>query len=160
MDTQEFSLERLEAGKRFDESLQKLGLDAQVISWLYSRATEQFILYVVTDFFDFKGPLAVNDLFLKAYNASAIPHEIDPFTVEFHSIKHIEASQVASLVSIRTLNDGVYDEPPRIWGAKVGADFSWEVSWLVSKRLFEDRPSIELSRKWQMFKKNVDRIAA
>lgn len=161
MDTPKLTLERSSAGHRFDDSLKKLGLDAQVVTWLYSKSAEAFILYVVTDFFDFKGPLEVSRLFFKAYNASAVPQEIDPFNVEFHSIKHIEAGQVASMASVQTYDEsGQKHERPRVWNVSIGEDFLWETDWLISKRLFQDRPSVELSRKWKTFQNNINDLAA
>lgn len=79
------SRERLEAGADFLDALRKLGLDPEGLLWAYDTSMEEFVVVLVTSFYDQVGPLAINRLLFKAYNIAATPKSISPFIVQLHS---------------------------------------------------------------------------
>ena len=51
------------------------------LGWGCEIPSKQWLLVMVTSIVDVGGPLALNKLLLKAYNAKATPKEISPFIV-------------------------------------------------------------------------------
>ena len=71
----------LKAGQEYQDALVSLGLVPDYLGWAWDFAAEQWQLALVTSIVDAGGPLALNRLFFKAYNAKATPKEISPFIV-------------------------------------------------------------------------------
>lgn len=87
MDQNDLGLARYDAGADYLAALRKLGLNPDALFWAFDSAVDQFVLVLVTKFFDYAGPLALSELLFKAYRASATPAEIDPFILRLHSPK-------------------------------------------------------------------------
>lgn len=167
MDTRTIEKRFLIAGKEYGEALEKLGLDAHALMWAYDENEERFVLLLITDFFDFKGPLEISRQLFKAYNASATPQEIDPFTVRVHSINQPFAANAFNMAT----SDGKFDvfdkfgrpktvpEQARIsaWKSE-GVELRPE--WVIRVRKTAPRKNVELSRHWNRFTKNLDKVAA
>lgn len=154
---------RLIAGRHFIEALDALGLHSTMASWVYSRVSSQFLLVIVTDFFDLKGPLEVNRYMLAAYNASALPQEIDPFNVQFCSPEQVVARQLFQIANLKASGSaGTGGEQPLV------DDVETHKSWILRNKYYQtkdsERPpqakSADLARKWQLFIANVDKLAA
>ena len=71
----------LKAGQEYQDALVSLGLVPDYLGWAWDFAAEQWQLALVTSIVDAGGPLALNRLLFKAYNAKATPKEISPFIV-------------------------------------------------------------------------------
>ena len=85
MDTPELDVSRQNAGGHYLDALRKLGLDPVALFWAYDTVVKSFVLVLITEFFDYKGPYEISKLLFKAYNAAATPREIDPFIIRLHS---------------------------------------------------------------------------
>lgn len=85
MDQNDLGLERFDAGAEFLTSISKLGLRPEALFWAYDRKIEQFVLVLISNFFDFAGPLELSRRLFAAYNACALPQSIDPFIIRTHS---------------------------------------------------------------------------
>lgn len=79
------STEYLKAGEDYLAALQTLGMRPKFLGWGWERATERWLLVLVTSIVDAGGPLALNRLLMRAYNAEATPKSISPFIVTIFS---------------------------------------------------------------------------
>ena len=162
MDTPELDVTRHKAGARYLEALRKLGLEPVALFWAYDAAVKHFVLVLITEFFDLKGPYEISKLLFKAYNAAATPQEIDPFIVRLHSpaqsairslrmpthIRPVDqrtGRPTGTAVEIKTSTHGDLTVSPQ-WTYKFGR---------VSKKI-----SVDLRRRWSRFERNVTDLAA
>lgn len=161
MDLPELPEGRISAGREFDEKLRSLGLDASAVFWAYDSTMKCHVLAVVTDFFDFMGPLAVSELLFEAYNQSALPQEVDPFIVRLHSPHHAAMYPIFDAMKKFEKTLGA----PGAIGTRdssligVGDLLIWD-GWVVSFRPHKKRSSGELLRKWKRFENVVHQLAA
>lgn len=152
----------LTAGGDYLQALQRLGLDPDALFWVYDDQMNQFVLVVATPLFDFKGPYEISKTLFKAYNRAATPQEIDPFIVRLHSpehpfIRHLEGYKGATHIRKVDKSTGQpVGEPVRI--ERIGAfGVQFSPAWIAPLR---KRASVDLSRQWQRFERNVDKLAA
>jgi len=75
----------LTAGQEYLDALVALGLTPAFLGWGWDRAEKQWFLVLVTSIVDAGGPLALNRLLFRAYNAKATPKQISPFLVRVFS---------------------------------------------------------------------------
>jgi hypothetical protein len=164
---------RLEAGRRFVSSLQGLGLKTPLALWVRLKDEGTYILMIVTDFFDLKGPLELTKYMFAAYNADALPHDIDPFNVQFCSPHQMLGRRLIEMASIKVVGSnnetGETNIPMEIGFDRyitwlewfILNDFDAEVSYKRSSAALKRRPdATALRRQWQYFAKNVDKLAA
>lgn len=165
MDTPEIELNLLNAGTSFEAALSKLGLEADAVFWGYDTEIHRHVLVLVTDFFDHVGPLEISRMLFKAYNASLLPSEVDPFLVRLQSINQPAGRDFADYANSEWTVD-VRDKHnrPKLNNLPVAAMKTFGVEmrpeWIIKSRKFKKRNAVELGRKWQRFEHNVDREAA
>lgn len=75
----------LTAGQEYLDALVALGLIPAFLGWGWDPAEKQWLLVLVTSIVDAGGPLALNRLLFRAYNAKATPKQISPFLVRVFS---------------------------------------------------------------------------
>jgi hypothetical protein len=63
------------------DALVSLGLTPAFLGWGWDTLEKQWQLLLVTSVVDAGGPLALNRLLFRAYNAKATPQQISPFIV-------------------------------------------------------------------------------
>jgi hypothetical protein len=85
MDSRPVPAEHLTAGKDYMDALVSLGLIPAYLGWGWEPSSKQWLLVLVTSIIDAGGPLALNRLLFRAYNAKATPKEISPFIVRIFS---------------------------------------------------------------------------
>jgi hypothetical protein len=85
MDSRPVPAQYLKAGQDYLDALVSLGLIPHYLGWGWERDSEQWLLVMVTSIIDAGGPLALNRLLFRAYNAKATPQEISPFIVRVFS---------------------------------------------------------------------------
>lgn len=165
MDTPDISPQQILSGMEFEQSLANLGLDAEVAFWAYDIEQAEHVLVFVTDFMDQLGPLAISNLLFKAYNASALPQQIDPFLVRFFSINQPVGQELAGIPSGNwsltiTRRDG-RAEPEELSIAKLKT-YGLEIrpEWVIKKRPHKQRSTVEILRRWRRFENNVEKLAA
>lgn len=157
----------LTAGREYGDALADLGLDPHALFWAYDEVESRHVLVLVTDFFDFTGPLEISKQLFRAFNASVTPKEIDPFVVRLHSVNQAAGSEYANFAA----SDGtfkVFDKnmKPKFVG-DAGRIESMNIrglvmkpEWTIRTRKAAHRNSVDLSRKWKRFVRNVDKVAA
>ncbi|MGQ3214814.1 hypothetical protein [Shinella sp.] len=167
MATPEIDERFLTAGREYGDALVNLGLEPHALFWAYDNGEQRHILVLVTDFFDFKGPLEISKQLFRAYNASVTPKEIDPFTVRLHSINQSIGEEYRNFAG----SDGkfkVWDknmvrkplpEEARVESMNIG-DITMKPTWTICVRPGKRRTGVDLSRRWERFTRNVDRAAA
>lgn len=163
----EIDVKYLTAGREYCEALSALGLDPHALFWAFDNSEGRHVLVLITDFFDYTGPLEISKQLFRAYNASVTPQEIDPFVVRLHSVNQPISGQYLDFAG----SDGkfkVWDKnmvpkpmPPeaRIESFDVG-DLTLRPEWTIKVRSSESRNTVELSRKWKRFVRNVNKVAA
>jgi hypothetical protein len=77
--------EYMRAGQDYLDALVDLGLVPAYLGWGWEPLEKQWLLVLVTSIIDAGGPLALNRLLFRAYNAKATPKEISPFIVRIFS---------------------------------------------------------------------------
>lgn len=98
MATNELTETHMIAAREFTDSLSTIGFDMDAVFWGYDEEDERYVLIVVTDVFDAKGPLEIYQQIFKAYNASLTPKEIDPFSVRVLSKNQTTAKDLIDKV--------------------------------------------------------------
>ena len=166
MDTPDLAPSFLNAGREYVERLSSLGMDVTMSMWAFDQITDEFILLVVTDFFDVKGPLEVSRELFRAYNLSLTPKEIDPFKVRLHSNKHPFVDEILKfaidypyLQKVDQITGNPVGEKVRYSGGSAG-NLAFKLSWLVKSVKPVARKPVEISRRWDRFVRNVEKAAA
>lgn len=85
MDSRPVPVEHLTAGQEYMDALVALGLIPAFLGWAWDPLEKQWLLVLVTSIVDAGGPLALNKLLFRAYNAKATPKQISPFIVRIFS---------------------------------------------------------------------------
>jgi hypothetical protein len=85
VDSRPVPAEHLKAGQEYLDALVSLGLTPAFLGWGWESVEKEWVLLLVTSIVDAGGPLALNKLLFRAYNARATPKQISPFTVRIFS---------------------------------------------------------------------------
>jgi hypothetical protein len=167
----------LTAGQEYLDSLRALGLVPAYLGWGWDAVTSHWVLVLVTPIIEAGGPLALNKLLFKAYNAGATPKDISPFIVRVFS-PEVVAAAAGSIRSqfwlLGSKNVIVTPVPGRsnpssrptkvdnleidLLGIHLEIINSYESAPNAKNRAksgYHDRRN-----EWQKFKKNVERLAA
>lgn len=172
MDSRPVPAQYLTAGKDYLDALVSLGLNPHFLGWGWEHSTKQWLLVLVTYIVDAGGPLALNRLLFRAYNAKATPQEISPFIVRVFSPDIIPADfwplglgKDAAITKVKRA--GVTEDPnwqpvaiQNIQRTFLGVDLELVNSYgpLPAQPLhpkFMDR-----RKAWTRFKSNVEKLAA
>lgn len=155
------SRQRRGAGEEFLCALRKLGLNPDALLWAFeTNANNRMVLILMTSFFDYAGPLEVSRLLFKAYNASAIPSEINPFIVRLHSPRQAFGRELMRLkpsITDSATGRSVPAGSGTLWAWEEGLSFAFDG---VLKFPSRASTTVEQSRRWHRFSQNVDRLAA
>lgn len=172
MDSRPVPAEYLTAGKDYLDALVSLGLNPHFLGWGWEHSSKQWLLVLVTYIVEAGGPLALNQLLFRAYNAKATPKEISPFIVRVFSPEIIPSDfwplglgAGAKINRVRRA-DGTEDnnwQPVPVGNIQktfLGVDLELVNSYgpLPAQPLhpkFMDR-----RKEWARFKRNVERLAA
>ena len=166
MASQDLDLMRRECGREYIAALERLGFRPDVAFWAFDKTRDTFILVIASDLLDYSGPFQMSQLLIKAYNASATPAQIDPFTVRTYSTRQAFIRDLRNWVqSAQNIQfkdqhgELITEQPERI---TIGyGDLEVEVGWLY--RFDEPKgklKTIDASRRWRRFQRNVEAIAA
>lgn len=150
-------MSQLEAGRAYYKALGKLGLTPEGLLWAYDVREEQFRLWLVWSGLDRHGPLAMSKLLFKAYRSSALPEEIDPFTVYIVSPEHM-IGKLSRTVNF-PLPTGDKPFHFRIQNSHEDILHHVEPDWVYhfeSKRFNTKK----VDREWRSFNENVSSLAA
>lgn len=148
--------------------MDKLGLHSNMALWVYSKEASQFLLLIVTDFFDLKGPLEVTKYMFAAYNASALPKEIDPFNVQFCSPEQIVGRRLVEIGSIKVIGRDSVAGTSSDQMAISFDNLETHTAWILRneydplKRIapLKAPKPVDIRRKWNRFVSNVEKLAA
>lgn len=174
MATNELTETHMIAAREFTDSLSKIGFDMDGVFWAYDKEDERHVLIVVTDVFDAKGPLEISRQIFKAYNASLTPKEIDPFIVRLLSTNQTAARDLLNVASSdwtvmhykkSTPEFAIRNNTAKGTLLKLEDYSVSEVvirpEWVVMvKPWHKNRKNTEINRKWNFFKRNLDKLAA
>lgn len=166
MDTPDLAPSFLSAGREYVERLSTLGMDVTMSMWAFDQITDEFVLLIVSDFFDVKGPLEVSKALFRAYDLSVTPKEIDPFKVRLHSDNHPFVDEItkfaqedAYLQKVDKTTGKPIGEKVRYSGGTAG-NLAFKLDWLVKSAKPVLRKPVEISRRWDRFVRNVEKAAA
>ena len=168
----------LTAGQDYLDALVRLGLDPAFLGWAWDVVGSEWRLVLVTSIVESGGPLAINRLLFRAYNAEATPKTISPFVVRVLSHRIIPGGKKSKLWFLGQA--GVLNNPEgaetsdefyiNSAGQKavnfqfhfLGMDFesrnSLLTKWEAVDRAFA--APVERQRQWERFKRNVEKLAA
>jgi hypothetical protein len=165
MDSQPVSAEYLKAGEDYLAALRRLGLRPMFLGWGREISSKQWLLVMVTSIIDAGGPLALNQLLFKAYNAEATPKEISPFIVRVYSpevapdtlyalggksMKIVNNPELAEKISVSNMMFTFHD-----------VDYEMINAYAIPHHAKATKPKYHAAlAEWQRFKRNVDKLAA
>lgn len=165
MDSLDLDLTRRAAGSEYLDAVRSLGLHPDALFWAFDGIEGRFVLVLVTEMLDFKGPLAISELLFQAYNASATPKAVDPFVVRLHSpdqaiIRRFDGFKDPSRFEFHPRPGGErIDQDARVLGVDVGG-VRFRAAWVYHFALPAPRGPADLSERWRRFAHNVGRLAA
>jgi hypothetical protein len=170
MASPEVSAEYLKAGADYLRAVRELGMRPIMVGWGWETATSNWNLMVVTSIVEAGGPFALNRLLFKAYNVEATPKEISPFIVRVFAPEIVPPMTLLvgqNELKIARVQDKFGKEKNQgDWGKSIG-----EVSTtfmgleLRTKNMYHipaqpKKGYHDRRHEWQMFKRNVERLAA
>jgi hypothetical protein len=170
MDSRPVPAKYLTAGQDYQDALVSLGLIPHFLGWGWERETKEWQLVLVTSIVDAGGPLALNRLLFRAYNAKATPKEISPFLVRIFSpdiipldfwplgIKDLRISKVKR--PGKTEDDDW--APVRVENVQktfLGIDLEQVSSYKTLPRP-QRQGFMDRRKEWEKFKSKVERLAA
>ena len=156
-------LNRREAGGEYLKSLERLGLRPEALFWAFDKNIDLFVLVLVTDAYDYAGPLSLSKTLLEAYRKAATPNEIDPFIVRLHSPKHSIIREIGRFFPVDMSGATVrsVDGTAKINDVTV-ATLDLEISnqWVYRFEKKNGSKTVDTARHWKRFTGNIERIAA
>ena len=174
MDSRPVSAQYLKAGQDYLDALVSLGLVPHYLGWGWERDSEQWLLVMVTSIVDAGGPLALNRLLFRAYNAKATPQEISPFIVRIFSPEFMNTNPTMGYlgggknqtVSRIKHADGREDrdfKPVAVENVQqtfMGIDLELVNSYQSLPRSQRKRKFMDRRKEWERFRSNVEKLAA
>jgi hypothetical protein len=166
VDTPQLKVKYGQAGWEFLASLQNLGLDPQALFWAYDKVINDFVLVLITDFFDDQGPYEISKLLFRAYNVAATPKLIDPFMVRLHSPHQAFSQAIKERLFSRSFRKLDKTTMQPIGPSTDIKSVNWQgmivsKDWVYVVRPTQHKRSVESRiRRWSKFKTTVERLAA
>jgi hypothetical protein len=160
------------AGQEYQDALVALGLIPAYLGWGWDPLEKQWLLALVTSIVDAGGPLALNKLLFRAYNAKATPKRISPFIVRVFSPELVLAIGGRDFWLLGqkdlTVNPVPGKSNPEARSSKVeNIQKTFMGLELEMKNSYQALPgaSVETGyhirhREWQRFKNRVEALAA
>lgn len=147
----------MDAGHEYLRTLRRFGLDPLALFWAYDHVAKQFVLVLVSEFFDVVGPLEISKLLFRAYNASVTPKSIDPFIIRLHS-----HTQPISMLMLHRTGHGVVGKPGpdvAIAGGTIGG-MELKAEWLIASRDYTGKSTVDLVGRWDRIGRTLSKMAA
>ena len=172
MDQKNLGVARYDAGQRYLLALRNLQLEPEALFWAWDQTVRHYVLVIVTEVFDFAGPLALAEKLFTAYNAAATPPEIDPFILRLHSPKHAiyRAAQLhlGNRIDLAELKGPAFDRATISGEASPFAEIKWQSGDLngFSTWVYKSTPVPSkagrgvVEKRWKRFSHAVDRLVA
>jgi len=155
--------QRVQAGKEYLDALNRLGLDPDVLCWVYDVDADEMELAIVTTMAERVEILQIYKLLFRAYEVAATPREIDPFIVSIYGSNSNHGIQLRDHVSTLAA-DGAFSSPEN---AKrfVISQKNWSENLVILARGIYTakqvrRSATEDMTRWNRFRKNVQSLAA
>lgn len=151
------------AGKQFHRQLHDLGLKPEAVLWVHDIKRDAFVLWLVWSGVDRVGPYEVMKLIFKAYRASALTHDIDPFMIEIRSTGDIIGNHALETSRHRIFINGkradLYRVSTGMSNEVDDADYQWTDQWIYEMKRVVKQPKLA-DRDWANFTFNVSQLAA
>jgi hypothetical protein len=174
MDSRPVPAQHLKAGQEYLDAMVSLGLIPAFLGWGWDPAASQWMLVLVTSNVDAGGPLALNRLLFRAYNAKATPKEISPFIVRIFSPEIIPAQSDFWLLGEKNLTvqgvPGKVKNPRALELQKItNVQKQFMGLELETVNSYQTLPGAvhkalggyhARHKDWQLFKRKVERLAA
>lgn len=151
---------RLKAGREYLLALRKLGFEPNAMLWAGvggDPTSERMELLIVTSWADNIGPKAIYDLLFEAYDASATPKEVDPFSVTLFSPHTSVAKDLYDAMRTLKAQPNRKEIHPMIVLGMM--DYFTTTDWIIS---FKKVSSTQFNdaRRFMSFQHNVAKLAA
>lgn len=159
------------AGQDFVAGIEALGLRPTAAFWLYDRASLELRLGLVTDVLAVFDYSEFHRLIVKAYERSALPHEIDPLMVETFERSSVFAREVrkampiiegSPLVAVQTMTR---QGEVRTYPASAGFSFTEIGPYIVSNSWvyrsdWRGRSNSDIQKEMKLFRRTVGELKA
>jgi hypothetical protein len=166
MDSRALSAQHLKAGKDYLAALNMLGLHPMFLGWGREVDSGEWLLGMVTSIVEAGGPLALNKLLFQAYNAEATPREISPFIVRVYSPEIAPATFYTLAAYDLAAKDLKVSGPnlaetfvTNVTMTFLGVEYEMINAYFIPQRVKRTKYQAKLA-EWQMFKRNVEKLAA
>jgi len=157
---------RLAAGGDYLKALLHLGLDPDIMAWVYVARDREMELALVTTLVDRIGPKPIYDLLFRAYELAGTPRSVDPFVVSLYSPNMAFAIDLKTY--LRIPESGWLDPGAEL--ARVHVSKAWFVIGFTDQKLIfgpgiyrvkskQNHADVDFAR-WRKFEQNVLALAA
>lgn len=156
----------LDAGADYCQALLGLGLDPDIMAWVYEANSKTLSLAIVTSLVDRIGPKSIYDVLFKAYDIAATPRAIDPFVVSLYSPNMDLAVDLRN--NLKVDDDGFLDFGPRNAPSHIQG-VAFHIGYAEPKavlgvgvyRVRRQRMNADQDRgRWRRFSGEIARLAA
>lgn len=158
----ELTVGYLDAGERYLAALRSIGFDPFGLMWAFDESEGRFVLVLITEFVDFKGPLEISRLLISAYRHSEMFRVVDPLTIRVHSPKQPFTAEIVRAANSRWSELEGREDIGRSEIQSITADdlvLSWKWAYRSTHRkAITDRQRI--NQRWSFFQRNVEKLAA
>lgn len=165
------SAQYLTAGQDYRDALVALGLIPAFLGWGWDPVEKEWSLLLVTSIVDAGGPLALNRLLFRAYNAKATPKQISPFMVRIVSPEMIQDGTKSQLwlLGTKDLRVSLTDKPGVPATEIKNMSFTFAGLELEMINTYAALPGAkekafagyhERRHEWQRFRRRVEALAA
>lgn len=158
MDFPTLSPKLLNAGREYHNQLKQLGLKPEGLLWMHDAVRNRFHLWLIWSGIDRVGPLAVSELLFKAYRASALTQDIDPFVVEVRSLREEMARQLLAAIS-KSDPFPYYRILLNHPDGQQQVAYQWRSDWIYYLQPKPRKP-VEIANDWRRFSQKVTALAA
>lgn len=155
--------QRVQAGKEYLDALHRLGLEPDVLCWVYDAIESEIELAIVTSMAERIESLEIYRLLFRAYEAAATPREIDPFIVSIYGPNSSFGITLRESISNLT-TDGAFSSLENtkrfVFSIEGPARSKFVLARGVYTRKELRKSAAEDLRRWGRFKRNVEAVAA
>jgi hypothetical protein len=162
MDREPLPLGYMKSGQDYLSAIKKLGLHPIFFGWGREISTQQWLLGMVTSIIDAGGPLELNRLLFKAYNAEVTPKEVSPFIIRVYS-PEIAPQTFRTLAgkNLTVLDENLRDKISVTDMIFTFLDVEYQMinAYKIRVGNFNQKQDSKIIA-WKRFKNNVEKLAA
>lgn len=154
---------RMQAGREYLDALQRLGLEPDILCWVYDALEGEMELVIVTSMAERVESLKIYELLFRAYEVSATPREIDPFLVSIYGSNSFYGTSLRNYIAMLAA-DGVFSSSEQAKRFVATIRNASDLRVVLARGVYASKDTQKSAaddlRAWHRFKQNVEALAA